>query len=162
LLLCNDYDIALTYWNRKNLENISHPFVPLYEDQIVLAVHKDHPFAKLEYITPSHLEKAPLTIMEPYTCIFNFCKSYFEENDISPELVFGGRPETIIGCVEANYAVALVSHKQAIYMSPKNLVLKPIMPKISAVLGAVVNPRSKKTSKVKELVEMLVPHNNLQ
>lgn len=160
LLLCDDYDIALTYWNRQNLKNISHPFVPLYEDQIVLAVHKDNPLSKLDYITPSHLEKIPLTIMEPYTCIFHFCKSYFEENNIFPELVFGGRPETMIGCVEANYAVALVSHKQAIYMSPKNLILKPIVPKISAVLGVVVNRRSKKNSMVEELIEMLMPPHN--
>jgi DNA-binding transcriptional LysR family regulator len=162
LLLCNDYDVALTYWNKQNLSDIRHPFVPLYEDQVVLAVHKDNPLAELEYITPSHLEKTPLTMMEPYTCIFNFCKTYFEENNISPKFIFGGRPETMIGCVEANYATALVSHKQAVYMSPKNVILKPIAPKISAVLGAVVNPRSKKSSKVKELVEMLVPRNNLQ
>lgn len=156
----NSFDIALTYWHEQNLSNNKNLFVSVSFDEIVLAVHKDNPLAKLDYVTPEHLKNTSLMLMETYTCISNLCMNFFEEYDFVPNIIFRGRPETIFGGVEAKRGAALISRKQAKYFSPKDVVLIPVSPCIPAILGAVINKHSQKNPKIKELVNMLVLRNN--
>lgn len=159
-LLGNNFNIALTYWNEQNLVNSKNIFVPVSEDEIVLAVHKDNPLAKLDCVTPEHLKNTSLMLMEAYTCISNLCMAFFEEHDIVPDIIFRGRPETIFGGVEAKRGAALITRKQASYYLAKNVILIPVSPSIPAILGAVINKNSRKNPKVKELVNELIARNN--
>jgi DNA-binding transcriptional LysR family regulator len=138
-LQCNDFDLALTYWHEGNLASSKNLFIPISEDEVVLAVHKDNPLAGLDYITAEQLKSTPLLLMEAYACISNLCMIFFDEHDIVPDILFRGRPETIFGGVEAKRGAALISRKQASYFSPKDVVLIPVSPRIPAILGAVIN-----------------------
>lgn len=153
------YTVALTYWHDQIPTN-KDLFIPVAVDEIVLAVHKDHPFAELSSITAEHLRHTPLMLMEPYTCIANLCMTFFEENDIVPNVIARGRPETIFAGVEAKHGVALISRKHVSYFSPKNVVLVPISPCIPAIFGAIINKHSENNPKVREFVNMLVLRNN--
>jgi DNA-binding transcriptional LysR family regulator len=159
-LLGNNFDMVLTYCHEENLANSKNLFVPIFVDEVVLAVHKDNPLGKLDYITPQQLKNTSLMLMETYTCISNLCMVFFEEYDIVPDIIFRGRPETIFGGVEAKIGAALISRKQASYFSPKNINLIPVSPSIPAILGAVINKHSHKNPKVKELVNMLILRNS--
>jgi DNA-binding transcriptional LysR family regulator len=159
-LLGNNFDIALTYWDEQNLTNGKNPFVPVSTDKIVLAVHKDNPLAKLDHITPEQLKNIPLMLMETYTCISHLCMAFFEEHHIVPNIIFRGRPETILGGVEAKLGSALIARKLASQLLANNVVLIPISPSIPATLGAVINKHSQKNPKVRELIKMLIDRNN--
>ncbi|ADK15601.1 LysR family transcriptional regulator [Clostridium ljungdahlii] len=152
----NSFDIALTYWYGENLDNSKTLFIPAAEDEIVLAVHKDTPLAKLHFIFPEQLKNSSLMLMEPYTCISNLCMAFFDEHDIAPDIIFRGRPETILSGVEANYGVALITRKLASNSSFNNVVLIPFSPSISITLGAFINKHSQKNPKINELVNMLI------
>lgn len=158
-LLGNSFDIALTYWHEQNMANSKNLFIPISEDEIVLAIHKDNPLTKLDYVTPEQLKNTPLMLMETYTCIFNLCMTFFEENDIIPDIIFKGRPETILGAVEAKRGGALITRKLASHLLDNNVVLIPVSPSIPAILGAVINKHSQKNTKVKELVNRLIVRN---
>ncbi len=159
-LLSNSFDIALTYWPENNLAISKNLFVPISADEIVLAVHKDNPLAKLDHVTPEELKNTPLMLMETYTCVSSLCMAFFEEHDLVPDIIFRGRPETIFGGVEAKHGAALITRKQASYLLANNVVLIPVLPSITTVLGAVVSKHSQSDPKVKELIEMLKVRNN--
>ncbi|MHB8062372.1 MAG: LysR family transcriptional regulator substrate-binding protein [Ruminiclostridium sp.] len=153
--------MALTYLSEQNPNNSKNIFVPVSEDEVVLAVHKDNPLAKIDHITPEELKNTSLMLMETYTCISNLCMAFFEQHDIVPNIIFRGRPETIFGCVEAKRGAALITRKLASYYLANNVVLIPISPNIPAILGAVINKHSQKNPKVEELVNLLIDRNNV-
>lgn len=158
-LLGNNFDVALTYWNKQNLANSKNIFVPVSVDEIVLAVHKDSSLAKLTQVTPEQLKNIPLMFMETYTCISDLCTTLFEEHDIVPDIISRGRPETILSGVEAKRGAALITRKLASHLLANNVVLIPVSPNIPVILGAVINKHSQKNPKVKELVNMLIARN---
>ncbi|MFA9380884.1 MAG: LysR family transcriptional regulator [Acetanaerobacterium sp.] len=156
----SEFDMALTYWSDQNSANSKNIFVPVSADEIVLAVHKDNPLARLRQVTPEQIKSTSLLLMETYTCISSLCMAFFEEHDIVPDIIFRGRPETIFGGVEAKRGAALITRKQASYLLANNVVLVPVSPGIPAILGAVINRHSQENPKVKELVNMLIDRNH--
>jgi DNA-binding transcriptional LysR family regulator len=161
-LLSNNFDIALTYWDEQNLSNSKNIFVPLSTDEIVLAVHKDNPLAESSHITPEQLKGISLMLMETYTCISGLCMAFFEAHHIVPDIIFRGRPDTILGGVEAKLGAGLITRKLSGNLPDNNIVLIPISPSLPAILGAVVNRHSEKNPRIKELVNMLIDRNNEQ
>ncbi|MBU3112626.1 LysR family transcriptional regulator [Clostridium lacusfryxellense] len=159
-MLGNSFDIAITYWHEQNLANSKNTFVPVSVDEIVLAVHKDNPLAKLDHVTPEQLKNTSLMLMETYTCISTLCMTFFEEHDIVPDIIARGRPETILSGVEAKRGSALITRRLASHLLAENVVLIPVSPSIPTILGVVINKDSQKNPKVKELVNRLIARNN--
>jgi DNA-binding transcriptional LysR family regulator len=152
----SEFDIVLTYWHQHHLANSSKTFIPIAQDEVILAVHKDNPLSKLPAIAAEELKAVPLLLMEPYTCVASLCQSFFEENGILPEVVLRGRPETIFGGAEARQGSAMITRKQARSFASAAVALVSITPPLPITMGAVINKYHLDYPKMKEFVDTLV------
>lgn len=151
----NKIDIALTYWDEDKMMGYENNFHPIIDDEIVFAVNKKHPFAKLESITVEQIQSVPIMLMEPYASITNNCMIFFAKHEIKPDIIFRGRPDTIYAGVDANRGAALLSRRHSEYLQTKNVVIKSIVPKLIIAQGAYVNPRHKNNEEINRLLNTL-------
>jgi len=68
---------------------IHHPdvdTVPLYEDEIVLVVHCDHPFARRQRVTLEEVAAQPLILYDRGSSYFGLIHSYFRQAGLVPHV----------------------------------------------------------------------------
>lgn len=152
-ILKNDYNLAIAYYDESYLTRQTH-FVPLIEDEIVLAVHKNHPLADYDRISPDELHMLPVMGMDSYTCISHIYQQYFERKHIHLNIIFRGRPESILGGVEAGKCPALVTRLQANYFKTNDVKLISLAPALPAQLGIIVKKTEKNYPAYKELIRL--------
>lgn len=155
-MVSNDFDMAITYESEYRLSNSGQDFFPVTDDEIVFALHRDHPLASLESLAPEQIGEHPLLLMMPYTCISKLCVRWFREQDFVPNIIFRGRPETIFGGAEARRGIAMLTRKQALCYSTKNVVLISAHPSIPVTIGAVPGKNRKQKEQIHHLLSILL------
>lgn len=83
LVLANTVDVGLV------TGPTSHPdlvIATLYEDEMVLMVYPEHPFARKGQIVPEELNDAPLIFFESGSGYRAFLEQVFQQNGISPRV----------------------------------------------------------------------------
>lgn len=154
-LLSHDFDMAITYEYEYDLSNLKQDFFSITSDEIVVAIHKDHPLSMQESITLDDLAGVSLLLMEPYTCISKLCIKYFNEQGFLPNITFRGRPETIFGGAEAQRGAALLTRKQAQCYATNDAVTVSFDPPLFIAIGAVPGKNQQNKEEIEHLVELL-------
>ncbi len=134
-----DYQMALTYQDSYYLSN-HLPFTPILRDEIMLAVPEQSPLSRRDIIRPEDLNGQRLMLMEDHTCINHFCSQYLKQHQLKPTLIGCGRPESILGAVDAGRCSAMVTRLHSNTMLQRNIRLIPIEGIEPAILGIIVNP----------------------
>lgn len=137
-ILSGNFDMAMTYYDNDYFTG-NHIFKPTIDDEIVIAVNKEHSLAKRDYLLPTDLMNEPLLMMEKYTCLNHLSNHYLRQYAITPSQVTYGRPETILGGAQAHCGLALVSKTQALYYINQNIKLIPLKPSLNIQLGLYIN-----------------------
>lgn len=154
-IINGNFDIAITYRDDYYYTNDKY-FKPVFDDEIVIAVNQKHELAQRTKVSPSDLRNQNLFLMEKYTCLNHLADAYLKKYDVVPQSINYGRPETILGGVEANCGIGFVSYKQAKYYMNKNIKFISFSPPISATLGVYINKNEKNNKKIAELINCLV------
>lgn len=152
-VLKNDYNLAIVYYDESYLTKQSL-FIPLIDDEIVLAVHKSHPLAEYDSISPEELYTLPIMGMDSYTCINHIYQQYFERRKIHLNIIFRGRPESILGGAEAGKCPALVTRLQANYFNTKDVKLVSFSPALPAPLGIIIKKTERENPVYKEIIRL--------
>lgn len=153
-ILTSSFDVAITYEYEYQLVNSDCSFFPVCQDEIVCCIHQDHPLSACNRVTAQQLQRVPLLLMEPYTCIFKLCSNYFRQQDFTPDILFCGRPETVFGGAESNRGITLLTRKQASCYVNNNVVLLPLDPPIKVTIGAIVRKHNH-TQQISQLLQFL-------
>lgn len=133
----NEFSLAVAYYDESYLTRLMH-FIPIVEDEVVLAVREDHALARLEALRPRDMEAVPIMGMDTYTCISHIYQQYFDRHKVHLNVGFCGRPESILGGVEAGKCPALVTKLQAEHFKTRNVRLIPFRPALPARLGVIL------------------------
>lgn len=133
----NEFNLAIAYYDESYLTRLMH-FIPIVEDEVVLAVPQTHEMSQMEVLLPGDLEAISIMGMDTYTCVNHIYQQYFDRYKVHLNIEFRGRPESILGGVEAGKCPALVTKLQAEHFNTKNLKLIPFRPAISATLGIIL------------------------
>ena len=150
-----DYDAAITYLNPAQAVKNAR-FVPLADDDMVLACHQDHPFCQEEAVTPKMINDMPVQAMQKYTCINELYEMYFRKHNTYPHVVFRGRPGTILAGVEAGREPALLTRIHTETMRIRNTVLLTFQPPLKGILGIIINEQNRHEEIVEELTSILL------
>lgn len=151
-----DYDLAVTYEQEFLSSGIDRRFVPIAEDEAVLAVHKQHPLSRCSHITLQDIADIPLLLMGEHTCIAKLCESYFAEHAFTPQVIFRGLPETLIAGVKAQRGCAVISQKQVMSFAADEIRTIPFAPALTMRIGAVPNQISPHREYIDALLSLLV------
>lgn len=149
-----DFDAAITYYNPNALIR-NAKFYPLVDDEMVLVCHKDDEFGNAEYVTPEMLNGKRVLSMQKYTCISQLYDFYFAKYNSNPNIIFRGRPETIIVGAEAHRGPALLTRIHTETTRINNTKLIPFSPSLKGILGIIVNNNCRHQELIMELVNSL-------
>lgn len=153
----DEFDLAITYEHEFWLTGSTRRFIPIAEDEAVLAVRKDHPLSRHQTVTLSDIADIPLLLMGSHTCVAQICESYFSENNFMPQVTFRGMPETLITGVKAGRGCAIISKKQSTNYTTDEIVTIPFAPSLSIIIGAIPNESSPRKEQIHELLSLLAP-----
>lgn len=153
----NEFDMAITYeYEYHSTAAVHRRFIPVTEDEAVLAVHREYPLSVRQSITLNDIADVPLFLMGEHTCIAKLCDLYFHEQNFTPQVIFRGMPETLIAGVKAKRGCAVISKKQAESYSTPEIAMIPFTPSLSITIGAVPNESSPHTRQIQDLLSLLV------
>lgn len=133
----NEFNLAIAYYDESYLTRLMH-FIPIVEDEVVLAVPGAHELSQVEALRPGDLEAVSIMGMDTYTCVNHVYQQYFDRHKVHLNIEFRGRPESILGGVEAGKCPALVTKLQAEHFNTRNIKLIPFQPAISVRLGIIL------------------------
>ena len=134
----DDFQIALTYPDSSYL---AHPvsFLPVLEDELVLAVPLTHPLAVKQALMPQDLNDVELMLMEKHTCICHQAEAFIEANHLTPQIIHQGRPESILGAVSAGHSCALLSRIHTGNTANGTFRLLPFQTPVTIPLGYIIS-----------------------
>ncbi len=149
-----DFQMAFSYFDPFYMRS-DNDFIPVMEDEIVLAVHSDSHLLGRDSISPKDLSDMPLMLMEKYTCIYHYCDQLFKSNKISPNVMGFGRPESLLGAVDAGRCCALVPRVHSNFYLSNHIKLLSFDKPLKIPLGLMINPSYADRKGVKLFVKMI-------
>lgn len=154
-MINNDFDLAVNYEFEYRLSNSEQDFFPIVEDEVVFALHNEHPLAAHDTLSFDDIGSEPLFLMMPYTCISKLCVQRFREEDFIPNVIFRGRPETIFGGAEAGRGIAMLTEKQAKCYMTKDVKTIPLERRLRVIIGAVPGRNKRQKQQTDDLLSLL-------
>lgn len=155
----NEFNLAIAYYDESYLTRLMH-FIPIVEDEVVLAVPEEHELAQLDVLHPGDLEAISIMGMDAYTCVNHIYQQYFDRHKVHLNIEFRGRPESILGAVEAGKCPALVTKLQAQHFNTRNLKLIPFLPAIPAKLGIILRKDQLTNIIYKQIIQLFQTEQN--
>lgn len=155
-ILLKKYDLALTYEYEYRHAKISDPFCVIADDELILAVHKEHPLVKCRAVTLDDIGNTPLLLMGKHTGPAKICEEYFAERNFTPNIVFRGHPETLLSAVNDMHGCAILSKKQVQNHNTPNIATLPFAPRMSIKIIAVMNDKSDNPKAIEQFVRLLI------
>lgn len=150
----HNYDIAITFYDPARMTE-QMEFVPVLQDELLLAVQKEDPLALKGSVLLRELEYRRLMGMNKYTCISHMYESYFRKEQVVPKISFRGRPETILTRAEAGNGDALVTRIHAKFFRLTNTCLVPFEPSLFVPFGIVMDKKRNYDSTCRRLIEKM-------
>jgi LysR family transcriptional regulator, regulator for metE and metH len=119
-------DIAIT--SREKLKNTDLIYTPLFEDQLVVIVHKDHPLATLAAITPQDFEGKTLLVYDYDEKDLDILQLILKPAGVQlEEIIKMPLSEIIIEMVKANFGITVMANWLVAPLLTKELVAIPLI-----------------------------------
>lgn len=153
-IMHSQFDLAITYKDDEHYPT-NHPFQTVIEDEIVAAIHIENDLSKKQYLFPQDLKEQSLLLMDKHTCLNHMTQNYLNHYGIIPYSCSYGRPETILGGVEAQCGIALVSRVLAQYYQIPSIKLISLSPALMAPLGVYINKNEANTKEINTFIQLI-------
>ena len=123
-------ELAFTRLDRESDELTYKPF---YLDHMVAVVHKSHPLALRETISPHDLQGENLLFLATQTGLYHLSRDMCHHAGFVPEITFtGNRPENLMALVEHNMGIALLMRGHTDFIRSEQTVTIPIAPAVES------------------------------
>ncbi len=149
----NDFQIALTYPDSSYL---AHPvsFFPILEDELVLAVPVTHPLAAKRSLQPQDLNGLELMLMEKHTCICHQAEAFLASHQLNPQIIYQGRPDSILSAAGAGHSCALISRLHAGNTANGSIRLIPFATPLTIPLGYIISRYAARQKPIQDFLKL--------
>ena len=147
----NSSKIDLAFVHSNTIDEDLYNLVPLFKDQLVLVVSKNHRFASKEYIDICDLCDETFILLSSSSTLYNLCTEECCKAGFTPTTAYTNcKLETIIELVSEGLGVTLLMSKVVEYFKNPKLKLIPLK---DAVINEIslITPKGNKMSKSTEL-----------
>ena len=148
----NEYDAALTYFDPDE-QAPNAKFYPLFKDEFIVVCKENDPLAKKKAIEPGDLNGRAVLSMHKHTIISRMYELYFYKHGIKPDIIFRGRPESILSGAISGRAPALLTSKHIGLMHIAGVRMIPFNPGIRGVFGIIINEKGKNAGALRGFTE---------
>ena len=144
LLDASKIDLALV--RTITLSSNKYKVLPLIDDEMVIVVHKDHPFVKRKSISLSEASNEKFIFLDAGRGLYDLFINSCHEAGFTPNVLYTNtRVETIIGLVREKVGVSLLMNKVMNLFDKSEISIIKIDENISSTL-ALVFPHGNKLS----------------
>lgn len=137
-ILIGDYDLAFAYPDNLHTADNMH-FTALVQDTLCAAVDNENELAGKDVLSFPDLAGRPLLAMMKYTCVSHLYDRHFKEHSFAPDIVFRGRPESILAGASAGKGAALLTRMHAGYAPVNGIKLVDFEPTLHIPFGIVTD-----------------------
>lgn len=111
-------------------------FIPLWNDELVVIVHQNHPFYSRESVRIEEIQSQPF-IMPKSGCDM-LLKQIFKENDVRPDIKFEiEHTHTILSMVDRRIGISIVP-EMAVDLAPSQISMVKLLPNSPRTIGILV------------------------
>lgn len=149
-LTMGKYDIIIA---REGLaDKTQHRTWEIAQDELVLVVPADHPFAGKEEISIKECGQESFILMNPYTSVNQLCLRLFHKNGITPRILRTGRVESIISSIAIGEGVGLLPKKNFQTFHSENISVIPLVPTVRLPVCCIKNKAEEITPTLKQFI----------
>lgn len=142
--------IDIAFMREENLSSDEFNFTPLFEDELVLLVSKNHPLSKKKYISLSELQNENFILLDEQSGVYQTCIDSCKNAGFTPNVLYSNsRIETIIGLVGAEVGISLLMGQTIKCFNKYNVTTILLNEKITSKLGLVTYKKNKASQNCK-------------
>lgn len=121
-----------------NLSSEMFNKIPLIDDELVVALSKDHPLSKKTSLSLFDIKNEKFILLEPNSGIYERCINEFNKHSLSINIVSTfNKIETILGLVSENLGITLLMKNVLNSFNKDNIVTIKMVPPIRANLSLI-------------------------
>ncbi|MBM6798355.1 LysR family transcriptional regulator substrate-binding protein, partial [Coprobacillus cateniformis] len=151
----HDYDIYILRGDYEELHAFQQ--ILLYEDSLVAAISKQHPFSHLQQLSINQLKDEKLLLPPQYTTICNLAIKACQQAGFNPIIHRHGRIETILSAASENNGIALLMKKSLHIFHLNQVHILPFIENIHGDIKLYYSFNSKHKEAIQEFVHTLQP-----
>lgn len=143
--------IDLAFIRTASLPGADYKINPLTDDDLVMIVPKDHPFAKKLNIDLSEAFQENFIFLDSGPGIYDLCMKACRKSGFEPHVLYKySRIETIIGVVSEGIGVSLLMRRVVEFFNNKDIAIIELNRKFITTLALVAPPHKKSSDIVKK------------
>lgn len=136
--------IDIAFMREENLSSEEFNITPLFEDELVLLVSKNHPLSKKKYTSLSELQNENFILLDEQSGVYQTCIDSCKKAGFTPNVLYSNsRIETIIGLVGAEVGISLLMGETIKCFNKYNVTTILLNEKITSKLGLVTYKKNK-------------------
>ena len=151
----HDYDVYILRGDYEELHAFQQ--ILLYEDSLVAAISKQHPFSHLQQLSINQLKDEKLLLPPQYTTICNLAIKACQQAGFNPIIHRHGRIETILSAASENNGIALLMKKSLHIFHLNQVHILPFIENIHGDIKLYYSFNSKHKEAIQEFVHTLQP-----
>lgn len=131
--------------------------LPLYQDELVAVMSKQHTLAKKPFLSLNDIQNEPLLLPPAYTTIAKTAVQACQKAGFSPHIARHGRLETILTAAKENEGIALMMKKSLHIFHLSNVQIIPFHPSVEAHIYCYYDNHSPHQDAIIQLIDFIHP-----